>query len=84
MKTKTGALALRLPISLKSAAERLSKRDGASLNQFVVSAVAAKISAMEGSAFFEERAKKGGRQALRRILSRKKGGEPPQPGDEIE
>ena len=82
MKTKTSALTLRLPISLKRAAERLSKRDGASLNQFFVSAVTAKISAMEGATFFEERAKKGNREVLRRILSGG-GGEPPRPGDEI-
>ncbi len=83
MKTTSSTYPLRLPISLKAAAERLSKQDGASLNQFVVLAVAEKISAMETATFFEERAKKGNRETLRRILSRKKGGEPPRPGDEI-
>lgn len=82
MKTRTGAYPLRLPLSLKAAAERLSKQDGASLNQFVVLAVAEKISAMETATFFEERAKKADREVFMRILSGK-GGEPPRPGDEI-
>ena len=74
MKTTTSTYPLRLPISLKAEAERLSKQEGASLNQFVVLAVAEKISAMETATFFEERAKKGDREVLRRILNRKKGG----------
>ena len=82
MKTTTSTYPLRMPISVKAAAERLSKQDGASLNQFVVLAVAEKISAMETATFFVERAKKGDREVLRRILNRK-GGEPPRPGDEI-
>jgi len=45
MKTQTGAYPLRLPLSLKAAGERLSKQDGTSLNQFVVMAVAERVSA---------------------------------------
>ena len=46
---------LRLPKSIKAAAERLSKADGTSLNQFVATAVAEKIAVMETTAFFEAR-----------------------------
>ena len=80
--TKTSTYPLRLPVSLKVALEKLSKQDGTSMNQFVVTAVAEKISALSTAAFFEERRAKGDRQTFRRILNRK-GGEPPRPGDEL-
>jgi hypothetical protein len=38
---------LRLPRSLKMAVARLSRQDGTSINQFVATAVAEKISALE-------------------------------------
>jgi hypothetical protein len=81
MKTKTSTYPLRLPVSLKAAVEKLSHEDGTSINQFVVMAVAEKISAMNTAAFFEKRRGKVDRKAFRRILDRK-GGEPPKPGDE--
>jgi hypothetical protein len=80
---------LRLPKSIKAAAERLSKADGTSLNQFVATAVAEKIAVMETTAFFEERANRararaarGEPSALLAMLSRT-GGEPPREGDEL-
>lgn len=79
---------LRLPKSVKEAAERLSKADGTSLNQFVATAVAEKIAVLEAAAFFELRAGRararteaGAPSALLAVLSRA-GGQPPQPGDE--
>jgi hypothetical protein len=80
--TKTSTYPLRLPVSLKVALEKLSKQDGTSMNQFVVTAVAEKISALNTAAFFAERRGNGDRQTFRRILNRK-GGEPPRPGDEL-
>jgi len=82
MKTKTSTYPLRLPLSLKAAVEKLSKEDGASVNQFVVTAVAEKVSAMHTAAFFEERRGKANQKAFRRILDRKKGGAP-RSGDEL-
>lgn len=38
---------LKLPVSIKTAAERLAKTDGVSLNQFIVTAVAEKIDALK-------------------------------------
>lgn len=80
---------LRLPKSIKAAAERLSKADGTSLNQFVATAVAEKIAVMEAMAFFELRAERararaarGEPSALLAILNRS-GGEPPREGDEL-
>ncbi|NJO35142.1 MAG: toxin-antitoxin system HicB family antitoxin [Rhodospirillales bacterium] len=55
MTTRTSTYPLRLPVSLKAAVERLSKRDGTSINQFVVIAVAEKIAAMTTEEVFAER-----------------------------
>jgi predicted HicB family RNase H-like nuclease len=41
---------LRLPLSLKSAAMRLAKQEGVSLNQWIVSAVTEKIAARNAGA----------------------------------
>lgn len=82
MKTKTNTYPLRLPVSLKSALAKLCKQDGTSMNQFVVMAVAEKISALETAAFFENARGKGDRKLFRKILNRK-GGETPRPGDEL-
>ena len=42
---------LRLPHSIKAAVVRLAKEDGTSINQFVVTAVAEKIAALETDSF---------------------------------
>lgn len=83
MKTRTFTFPLRLPVSMKTALEKISERDGTSMNQFLVIAAAEKIAAMETERFFEERSKRADRKAFRRILSRK-GGEPPCPEDRID
>lgn len=44
------AYPLRLPASAKAAAERLARQDGVSLNQWIASAVAQKIGAVETAA----------------------------------
>ena len=74
---------LRLPRSVKAAVEKLAKEEGVSLNQFVATAVAEKLSAMRTEAFFAERAGRSDPDAFRRILTRD-GGEPPRPDDERE
>lgn len=73
---------LRLPRSLKQAVERLSREDGTSINQFVATAVAEKVSAMETARFFEERKPRADFRAFDRIMKRR-GGEPPREGDEL-
>jgi hypothetical protein len=83
MKTKTGVFPLRLPLSLKAAVEKLSSQDGTSMNQFMVVAVAEKISAMQTETFFTERGARADMDAFWRILNRE-GGEPPRPDDVID
>ena len=46
---------LKLPNSVKEAAARLAKKDGVSLNQWIASAVAQKVGAMETAADFLKR-----------------------------
>jgi hypothetical protein len=43
---------LKLPLSIKRAAERLAKEDGVSLNQWIAAAVAEKIGVVETAAVF--------------------------------
>jgi len=73
---------LRLPKSLKNEVAKVAKRDGTSVNQFIVIAVAEKISALETEQFFAERAKGSNLDTLREILFRS-GGEAPRADDEL-
>ena len=73
--------ALRLPASLKKAAEVVAREDGSTLNQFFVSAVAEKVSALKTAEYFEQRAARGDKETALRFLGRK-GGETPRAGDE--
>jgi hypothetical protein len=80
MTTRVSTFPLRLPVSLKSALEKISERDGTSINQFLVIAAAEKIAAMQTEEFFLERRNRADREAFLRILNRK-GGESPRPED---
>lgn len=82
MTTRASTYPLRLPLSLKAAVEKLSKRDGTSVNQFVVVAVAEKIAAMTTEEVFAERRARADLAEFDRIMSRK-GGESPRQGDEL-
>ena len=79
----TAAYALRLPISLKAQLTKVAKRDGTSLNQFIVMAVAEKVSALETETFFIDKAKAVNQADFAAILFRQQGGEPPRDGDQI-
>ena len=83
MTTRVSTFPLRLPVSLKSAVEKVSKRDGASMNQFLVVAAAEKIAAMETERFFAERSERADDAAFLRILNRD-GGEAPRPEDTLD
>ena len=79
---ETRTYPLRLPRSLKDAVERLSREDGTSMNQFVATAVAEKVSAMRTAQFFEDRKAQADFRAFDRIMKRRDG-ERPRPGDEL-
>lgn len=74
---------LRMPSSLKQAVREVSRRDGTSINQFVNTAVAEKLSAMRTADFFAERGSRADIDAARRLL-RRRGGQPPEPRDQLD
>lgn len=79
-----GTYPLKLPASIKRAAERLAKEDGVSLNQWISVAVAQKISAVETAAdFFRRRAGTAKAGDLKAILDRAPD-VPAMPGDDID
>ncbi len=82
MKKQISTYPLRLPASLKAAVVELSKQDGTSINQFVVTAVAEKVSAMKTAEFFATRGAEADIEAARCIIQRA-GGQPPEPNDRL-
>ena len=83
MKQGISTYPLRLPVSLKNAVAEISKEDNTSINQFVVVAVAEKLSAMKTAQFFAERRGRADPKAAMAILSRE-GGQPPEPEDRLQ
>ena len=80
MKKQTTTYPLRLPASLKAAVAEISREDGTSMNQFMATAIAEKISAMKTAEFFATRGTEADIEAARRLL-RRDGGQPPEPED---
>jgi hypothetical protein len=69
-------LSLRLPESLHKHVKELASREGISINQFVATAVAEKMSALMTEDYLRERAARGSRDKLRTVLARVPDGEP--------
>lgn len=63
-------LSLRLPDSLHDQVKELAKRDGISINQFVSSAVAEKMSALLTEEYLTARASKGDKNAFLAALKK--------------
>ena len=82
VKKETSTYPLRLPKSLKEAAAQIAREDGTSINQFVATAVAEKVSAMKTADFFAARSAEADIEAARRLL-RRDSGEPPEPEDRL-
>jgi hypothetical protein len=78
-----GTYPLKLPASLKREAERLAKADGVSLNQWIMVAVAQKVTAVEtAAAFFRRRAGDARAEDMKAVLAMVPD-VPQAPGDEI-
>jgi hypothetical protein len=73
---------LRLPRSVKAEVQHRAKQGGISINQFVATAVAEMLAAMNTAAFFAERRERADFKAFDRLM-RRKGGERPRPDDKI-
>ena len=70
---ETRTYPLRLPRSLKEAVERLSREDQTSINQFVATAVAEKVSALQTARFFTDRKARADFAAFDKIMRRRRG-----------
>ena len=73
---------LRLPRALKEKVERLSREDRTSINQFVATAVAEKVSALQTATYFADRKARADFKAFDKIMKRR-GGKVPSQGDEM-
>lgn len=76
------SLSLRLPESLHKRVRELADQEGVSINQFITTALAEKLSALLTVELLDERAARGSRSKFDRAL-RKVKGRPPLPGDEM-
>jgi hypothetical protein len=65
-----GAFSLRLPESLHEQVRQLARRQGISINQFIATAVAEKLSALMTEEHLEKRARRGDRVAFDEVLGR--------------
>jgi hypothetical protein len=77
-----GTYPLKLPLSIKKAAQRLAKEDGVSLNQWIAAAVAQKVGTVETAASFFARRSQGPAEDLATLM-RTAPNAPPMPGDEM-
>ncbi len=75
-------LSLRLPDSLHNEIKSLAKKEGISINQFISTALAEKMSALDTEKYLTERANRGSRQVFDRAMSKVRDREP-MPGDEL-
>jgi len=73
---------LRLPRSIRASLDRVSKRDGVSINQFVSIAVAEKLAMMEAQTYFVERQARADVATFDAVMARTTGA-PPREDDRI-
>ena len=73
---------LRVPASIMAEAKKAAAQDGVSLNQFISTAVAEKVSALRTQAILQARADRADRNKFDAVIARA-GGQPPRDGDEV-
>lgn len=69
-------LSLRIPNSLHEQIRQLAKQEGISINQFLASAAAEKMSALLTEKYIEARAKKASLKKFRNVLTKVSSSEP--------
>ncbi|HFQ92696.1 MAG TPA: toxin-antitoxin system HicB family antitoxin [Anaerolineae bacterium] len=77
------ALSLRLPDSVHRHIKEIAAQEGVSINQFISTAVAEKVSAIMTEEYLAQRAARADRKAFREILDNVPA-RPPLPGDEVQ
>ena len=70
------SLSLRSPDSLHRKIRELAKEEGISINQFITTALAEKLSALMTVEYLEQRGKKGSRRKFEKVLRKVKSGSP--------
>jgi predicted transcriptional regulator len=63
-------ISLRLPDSLHKRVRELAKQENVSINQFIATALAEKMSALLTEDYLEDRAKRGSRKKFERALAK--------------
>ena len=76
------ALSLRLPDSIHRHIKEIAQKEGVSINQFIASAVAEKVSAIATEEYLQARAQRADKAAFELILA-KVAKRQPLPGDEL-
>lgn len=69
-------ISLRLPDSLHESVRNLAKQDNISINQFVATALAEKMSALTTEKYLSERAQKANKTQFQAVLSKVKDVDP--------
>ncbi len=64
------ALSLRLPDSVHRHIKELAQQEGVSINQFIASAVAEKVSAIATEDYLQQRAQRADKPAFQRVLAK--------------
>ena len=75
-------ISLRLPDSLHRSLRDLAERDTVSINQFITTAVAEKVSALATESYLNERAQRADKRKFKKVLA-KVAKRPTQTGDEL-
>lgn len=73
------ALSLRLPESLHRKLAEVAERDGVSINQWISSAVAEKMSALMTEEYLEAHARRGSKRRFAAVLAKVANAEPDEP-----
>jgi hypothetical protein len=76
-------LSLRLPESMHKQLKEMAEREGVSINQFITTAVAEKLSALRTVEYLRQRAGRGDRARFDAVLA-KIADMPPDPADRID
>jgi len=70
------AMSVRLPTSLHREIKKLAEEEGSSMNPFIATAAAEKISSLKTVEYLEERAERGSREKFEQVLSKGSDTEP--------
>ena len=75
-------MSIRVPDSLHNAIKDLATKEGYSMNQFLITAAAEKLSSLDTVDYLRSRAERADLAAFDRIMKKVPSG-PPDPGDEL-